>query len=131
LRDNGIVCYSIIAEDLGLFGIGYSIAEWVACDVIKKYHKHFTAWRTKYIPDIPKRSSIRSCWYCGRFFLFCGPCIMIYLRTKNQQVALFYSQFILIINLYMFQAGLLLIIRRYFPVQGHRKRWTGFETAIT
>jgi hypothetical protein len=27
LRDNGIVCYSIIAEDLGLFGIGYSIAE--------------------------------------------------------------------------------------------------------
>ena len=34
------------------------------------------------------------------------------LRNKNQQDALFYSQFILIISLYMFQAGLLLIIRR-------------------
>jgi hypothetical protein len=35
---------------------------------------------------------------------------------KNQQYALFYSQFILVINLYMFRAGLLLIIRRYFSV---------------
>jgi len=32
----------------------------------------------------------------------------------NKQDALFYSQFILIINLYMFQAGLLLIIRSTF-----------------
>jgi len=35
------------------------------------------------------------------------------LRNKNQQDALFYSQFISIINLYMFRAGLLLVISRY------------------
>ena len=37
-------------------------------------------------------------------------------RNKNQQDALLYSQFISAINLYMFGAGLLLIIRRYFSV---------------
>jgi len=41
---------------------------------------------------------------------------VIYLSNKNQQDALFYCQFILIINLYMFQAGLLLTIRRHFSV---------------
>jgi hypothetical protein len=41
---------------------------------------------------------------------------MIYLRIKNKQDVLFYSQFISIINLYMFRAGLLLINRRYFSV---------------
>ena len=40
----------------------------------------------------------------------------MYLLNKNQQDALFYSQFISVINLYMFRAGLLLIIRRYFSV---------------
>jgi len=39
-----------------------------------------------------------------------------YLRNKNQQDALFYSRFISIINFYMFRAGLLLIIRRYYSV---------------
>jgi len=48
--------------------------------------------------------------------MFCGLCIVIYLHNKNQQDTLFYSSFISIINLYMFQAGLLLIIRRYFTV---------------
>jgi len=48
--------------------------------------------------------------------MFCGPCIVIYLNNKNQQDALFYSQFILIFNLYMFRADLLLVIRRYFSV---------------
>jgi len=48
--------------------------------------------------------------------IFCGLCIVIYLRSNNQQDALFYSQFLSIINLYMFRAGLLLIIRRYFSV---------------
>jgi len=38
------------------------------------------------------------------------------LRNVNQQDALFYSQFISTINLYMFGAGLLLIIRRYLSV---------------
>ena len=38
------------------------------------------------------------------------------LRNKNQQDALFYSQFISVINLYMFRADLLLIIMRYFCV---------------
>jgi len=118
LWDNGIVCYSTIAEYLGLFGLWYSTAEWVDHDVLKKCHKHVTAWHTKYIPDIPKRSSIQSCWHCGRGFclMFCGLCIVIYLHNNNQQIALFYSQLISIINLYMFRAGLLLIIRSYFPV---------------
>ena len=35
------------------------------------------------------------------------------LRNKNQKDALFYSQFISIINLYMFRAGLLLIITQH------------------
>ena len=48
--------------------------------------------------------------------MFCGPCIVIYLSNKNQQDALFYSQFISVMNLYKFRAGLLLIIRRYFSV---------------
>jgi len=48
--------------------------------------------------------------------IFCGSCIVIYLRNKNQKDALFYSQFISIINLYVFRAGLLLIMRRYFSV---------------
>ena len=39
-----------------------------------------------------------------------------HLHNKNQQDALFYSQFILIISLYMFRSGLLLIIRRYYSV---------------
>jgi len=36
---------------------------------------------------------------------------MIYRYNKNQEDALIYSQFISIINLYIFGAGLLLIIR--------------------
>jgi hypothetical protein len=44
------------------------------------------------------------------FCLFCGPCIVIYPYNKNQ------SQSISNINFYMFRAGLLLIIRRYFSV---------------
>ena len=39
---------------------------------------------------------------------------ILFWRNKNQHGALFYSQIISIINLYMFRAGLLLIIRRYF-----------------
>jgi hypothetical protein len=38
------------------------------------------------------------------------------LRSKIEQDVLFYSQFISIINPYMFRAGLLLIIRRYSSV---------------
>jgi hypothetical protein len=38
------------------------------------------------------------------------------LHNKNQQDAPFYSQYISIVNLCMFQAGLVLIIRRYFSV---------------
>ena len=48
--------------------------------------------------------------------LFYWPCIVIYPSNKNQQDALFYFQFISVINLYMFRAGLLLIIRRYYSV---------------
>jgi len=44
---------------------------------------------------------------------------MIFLHDKNQQDALFYCKFISIINLYMFRAGLLLIIKRYFLYMQH------------
>jgi hypothetical protein len=47
---------------------------------------------------------------------FCGPCIVIYLYNKNQQYALFTFSFIPINDLYMFRAGLLLIIRTYYYV---------------
>jgi len=40
----------------------------------------------------------------------------LYLHNKIQQDALFYSQFISIINLYMFRTVLLLIIKRYLSV---------------
>jgi len=49
-------------------------------------------------------------------YLFCRPFIVKYLRNKNQLHALFDSQFISMINLYMFRAGLLLIIIRYLFV---------------
>jgi hypothetical protein len=48
--------------------------------------------------------------------MFCGPCIVVYLYNKDQQDALFTFSFILIINPYMFRAGLLLIIRGYYSV---------------
>ena len=41
---------------------------------------------------------------------------MIYLRSKIQQDAQFYSQFISKFNLYIYRADLLLIIRRYYSV---------------
>jgi hypothetical protein len=40
----------------------------------------------------------------------------IYLYNKDQQVAPFTSSFIVINSLYMFRAGLQLIIRRYYSV---------------
>jgi hypothetical protein len=46
---------------------------------------------------------------------YCWPCIVIYPYKKNQEAAI-YFQFISIINFYMFRAGLLLIIRRYYSV---------------
>jgi hypothetical protein len=42
--------------------------------------------------------------------------LLEYHHSLTQQDALFYSQFISIINLYKFRAGLLLIIRRYLSV---------------
>ena len=47
--------------------------------------------------------------------MFCWPCIVIYLYNKNHQDALL-TLFISVINLYMFRASLLLIIRRYYSV---------------
>jgi hypothetical protein len=52
--------------------------------------------------------------------MFCGLCIVEYLY-KDQQDALFIFSFILINNLYMYQAGLLFIIRRHYSV------YTGLE----
>jgi hypothetical protein len=52
----------------------------------------------------------------SEYLIFCRPCIVMYLRNKNQQHALFDSQFISVINLYMFRAALLLIIIRHLSV---------------
>jgi hypothetical protein len=46
-------------------------------------------------------------------FMFCEPCIVVFLYNKDQQNALFTFSFILINNLCMFRAGLLLIIRQW------------------
>jgi hypothetical protein len=54
--------------------------------------------------------------YVSKNLMFCGPCIVIYICNMNQQDALFSFKFIPINNLYMFRAGLLLIIRRYDSV---------------
>jgi hypothetical protein len=43
--------------------------------------------------------------------MFCGPCIPVYLYNKGKQDAIFTFILIPINNLYMFRAGLLLIIR--------------------
>ena len=64
----------------------------------------------KYLSNLPWQ------WLCLQYQMKLTAQTPLFLRNKNQQDALFYSQFILIINLYMFQAGLLLIIRRYFTV---------------
>jgi hypothetical protein len=40
----------------------------------------------------------------------------LYLGNNNQKDALYYSQFISIINLYLFRADLLFIIKRYFSL---------------
>jgi hypothetical protein len=48
--------------------------------------------------------------------MFCGPCIVMYLYNKDQQDAIFTFSFIPINIFYMFQAGLLFIIRRYYSV---------------
>jgi hypothetical protein len=63
-------------------------------------------------------------------FNICGPCIVMYWRNKDQQDAVFYSQFISTINLYMFRAVLLFIIRKYFSVNTtivmcHAFMWAG------
>jgi len=50
--------------------------------------------------------------------MFFWPCIVMYLYDKAQQDAVFIS----IINLYVFRADLLLIIRRYYSVYRCPKR---------
>ena len=52
----------------------------------------------------------------GRLWMSDQNIISVFLPNKNQQDALFYCQFISVINLYIFWAGLLLIIRRYVSV---------------
>jgi len=66
----------------------------------------------KSLPLFPVLCQIKPVYTPLPNLMFCGSYIVIYLRKKNQKDALFYSQFISVFNLYMFQAGLLLIIRR-------------------
>jgi hypothetical protein len=49
-------------------------------------------------------------------FMYCGPCIAIFFRNKTEEDALFYSQYISKINLYVFRTGLRFIIRSYYSV---------------
>ena len=62
------------------------------------------SWRKTYINDSCLICNIR---FCVKYFLlnltFCGPCIMIYFHNEDQQDAFFFSKFISIIILYMFQ----------------------------
>jgi hypothetical protein len=58
-------------------------------------------------------------WHNNVVFInlvFCGPCILVYVCNKYQQDALFNFSFTPINNLYVFPAGLLLVIRRYCSV---------------
>jgi hypothetical protein len=50
--------------------------------------------------------------------MFYGPCIVVYLCNEDQHDTLFTFSFNPLNNLYMFQAGLLLIIRRCYSVAG-------------
>ena len=71
--------------------------------------------KLEFIPKILKKRAPTHI-FMPIFVMFRGPCFVICLHNKNQQDALFYSQFISIINLYRFRAGLLIIIRRYYSV---------------
>jgi hypothetical protein len=51
----------------------------------------------------------------GVLLIFCEPCIVTYLPNKNQQDALFYSQIISVINLYMFWAEMYLLLMSSKP----------------
>jgi hypothetical protein len=73
------------------------------------------------------RQYISEIWPCGVLhtsqhlwirihLMFCGKCIIVYLYNTDQQDALFTFSFIPINNLYMFRAGLLFIIRKYYSV---------------
>ena len=55
-------------------------------------------------------------FYKNKFNILMWPCVVICLSNENQQDALFSSQFISVINLYMFRAGLQLVTRKYFSV---------------
>jgi len=62
-----------------------------------------------FVKDVVNKTSVK---LTKRNLMFCGPRTVIYLCRKSQQDAMFYCKFISIINLYIFRAGLLLIIRR-------------------
>ena len=52
---------------------------------------------------LPHISALHLHQYETTYLIFCGPCIVIYLRHKNQQEALFYSQDILIVTSICFE----------------------------
>jgi len=53
-----------------------------------------------------------------RNLIFCGPCIVIYLRSKSQHDGIFCSQFIQKVNLYMFRAYLEICMGHMFMLAG-------------
>jgi len=66
-----------------------------------------------YEPEETEKYMWRKVLYCnGAFLMFSWPCIVIYPYNKNKKMHNLFS----IINVYMFRAGLLLIIMRYYSI---------------
>jgi len=84
----------------------------ILCRIVFDIHRTEMLW-TYTVPNCCGHTMYRTIVEIRRTellwcLIYCGLC------NKNQKDALYYSQFISIINLYMFRAGLLLIIKTYF-----------------
>jgi len=86
-----------------------------AADCVVVVFPHFPVTSSLLCPNI-FLSTLLSTTFGLCFSLHGQTKFHTHLHNKKQQDALFYSQFILIISLYIFPSGLLLIIRMYYSV---------------